>query len=257
MKLGFCTDISNLALLEQTGIDNLEMSVGAIAAWTDEQMKENVKRLADSPVTLSSCNGLISGFSLFEDTGFAKTDAYFARVLPRLAMAGVKTLVFGSGGYRRVPEGVSNDAAYARVLEFLNHLSGLIRPYDFTIAIEPLNQKECNILTTSAEAAGYVRELNLPNIRLLVDYYHFLLEHERLSAIDDYAGMLVHTHIANPVGRVTPAAGDGVDYVGWYRALKKIGYDGLVVAECGLLGDDLQAEMKAFKTAMDMAKAEA
>ncbi|MBR6748518.1 MAG: sugar phosphate isomerase/epimerase [Clostridia bacterium] len=256
MKLGFCTSIDNLELVEKAGIDYMESSVGAVAGWTDEETKENLKKLANSPVKFESCNSLIGGFSLYEDADWSKTDAYFARVLPRLAEVGMKTLVFGSGGYRRIIDGVTPEAAHERILQFLDRLSGKIKPYGITIVIEPLNTNECNILTSSKEAEGYVRELNLPNIQLLVDYYHFLLESERLTVIDDYKGILKHTHIANPVKRFTPAPFDGVDYVGWFRALKKIGYDGLIVAE-PRRPDDLFAAMQGYKAAMDMAMAEA
>lgn len=253
IKIGFCAGPDKLPMLQSAGIPYMEMSVGAVCAWTEEELGENLARIRDAGIRMETCNGLIGGFSLYEDTDFVRTNAYFDRVLPRLAAAGMKILVFGSGGYRRVPEGYDRDAARARIIAFLRLLSKRIEPYGFTVVVEPLNFNECNILNTSAEAADYVRECGRPNIRLLVDYYHFLLVGERLSAIADYRGILVHTHIAHPVGRRTPAPLDGVDYRGFFDALRAIGYDGLVVAE-PRLGDDPAREMLEFADAMARAR---
>ncbi|MGI6337541.1 MAG: sugar phosphate isomerase/epimerase family protein [Eubacteriales bacterium] len=251
MKIGFCADISKLDTLVQSGIPCMEMSVGGICAWSDEELAANVKKIHNAGITFESCNSLIGGFSLYDDPDFSKTNAYFDRTLPKLAAAGMKILVFGSGGYRRVPDGMEKAAAKLRILDFLRLLSKRIEPYSMTAVVEPLNYNECNILNTTAEAAEYVRELNLPNIRLLADYYHFLLVGEKLTALWDYRGLLKHTHIAHPVGRKTPAPYDGVDYRGWFDALKKIGYEGMVVAE-SKVGPDLLADMREYKAAMDM-----
>ena len=256
VKLGFCTAFSNLDLLEKAGIDNLETTVYEIMQWSDEQVRENMKKLGSSSVRFESCNCLIGGFSLYEDHDWSKTDAYFARVLPRLAEVGMKKLVFGSGGYRRVPEGMEMEAARGRILEFLTRLSEKMKPYGMTAVIEPLFQKGCNIINTSAEGAEYVRELGLPNIRLLIDYRHFIYEGEHLTAIENYEGILTHTHIAHPVTFATPARWDCIDYVGWFRVLDKIGYQGAVVAESSVFGD-LLTELEEFRITMEEAYAAA
>ena len=231
IQFGFCAPPERAKALAAAGIPAAEGIVGTICSWSDEERAANVAAYREAGLRFESCNCLIGGFSLYDDPDFEKTNAYFDEKLPKLADAGMKMLVFGSGGYRRVPEGVDRDFAKSRILDFLRLLSRRIEPYGMTAVIEPLNQKECNILTTSAEAAEYVRELDLPTIRLLVDFYHFLLEGERLSAIADYTGILAHCHIARPVGRRTPAPYDGVDYRGIVDALKGIGYDVMAVGK--------------------------
>ena len=249
IQFGFCAPPERAQALAAAGIAAAESTVGAITSWTDAEREANVAAFREAGVRFETCNCLIGGFSLYDDPDFAKTNAYFDEKLPKLAAAGMKILVFGSGGYRKVPEGVDRAFAKARILDFLRLLSKRIEPYGMTAVIEPLNKGECNILNTSAEAAEYVRELDLANIRLLVDYYHFLLEGERLTAIADYKGILAHTHIARPVGRGTPAPYDGVDYRGFLDALKAIGYDGLVVAE-PRVGADWEKEYREFADAM-------
>ncbi len=231
IEFGFCAEPASAGHLARAGIRAIEVRVNTICAWTDEELRRNLETIREAGLRFETCNCLIGGFSLYEDEGFEKTGAHLDRVLPRLAEAGMKLVVFGSGSYRRVPEGMEREAARERILEFLRLLSDRIGSYGLTAVVEPLNRDECNILTTTAEAAEYVRTLNRPNIRLLVDYYHFLREGERLPAIENCRGILAHAHVAHPIGRVTPEPGDGIDYRGFLDALKAIGYEGLVVAE--------------------------
>lgn len=247
MQLGYSCDISHLPELESAGIPFIELTVPAVRSWTDEEYAANKAKLESSPVRCISCNCLIGGFSLYDDEGFVKTRAYLDETLPKLAGLGIRTLVFGSGGYRRVPEGVSPDFAKERILDFLRLLSAEIAKYDMVCVIEPLNKKECNILNTAKEAAWYVRKLCLPNIRLLVDFYHFLLEDENLKDIASWRGLLYHTHIANPATRFVPTEGDGCNYPSMLKALETAGYDGLVVCECRTRGD-FAADTLSFKT---------
>jgi hypothetical protein len=40
-----------------------------------------------------------------------------------------------------------------------------------TIAVEPLNRRETNVWNATRECADYVRQVNHPHVRLLVDAY--------------------------------------------------------------------------------------
>ena len=65
-----------------------------------------------------------------------------------------------------------------------------------------------------------------PNIQLLADYYHMVEDDEPLSNIVDAGSRLKHTHLAD-LGRFAPGyAKEGeADFVGFFRALRQVGYD--------------------------------
>lgn len=239
MKIGFCAGLDRLNILERAGIDNIELSVAQVMGYTEDERERYLTQLKASPVRFESVNCLIGGFSLYDDCrdGFMKTRAWFAEIFPVLARFGVRTLVFGSGGYRKVPDGMSRDDAKVQILTFLRLLSECCMPYGFTAVVEPLPYRSCNIINSLPEGAAYVRELNLPNIRLLVDFWHFLYEGERLDIIRDYGDILAHVHIANPVHGHVPAPYDGFDVRGCVEALKAAGYTGVIVAEAKVPGD--------------------
>ena len=87
------------------------------------------------------------------------------------------------------------------------------------IALEAISRPEANFFRLSAEGLALAKELNRPNIRLLVDFYH-------LSIVGAAADYLQHTHLANPIGRAYPKARDQADYRSFIRALQNVGYRG-------------------------------
>jgi len=238
MKLGYCCDLDRLDSLERAGIGYVELMVAQVLAWTQEQRATYIDRLRTSPVRFESVNCLIGGFSLYDDcqNDFAQTKAHFGRVFPLLASVGVKILVFGSGGYRRVPDGMDREEAVAQLKAFLRVLSEACTPYGFTVALEPLPVRSCNILNTVPESATLVREVNLPNIRLLIDFNHFIYDGELLDVVPGVGDILVHTHIARPGRSLLPEPGDGHDYAAIYRALRAANYRGFVVGEAFIPG---------------------
>jgi len=100
-----------------------------------------------------------------------------------------------------------------------------------TIVIEPLNCGECNIINTVAEAMKYVAVVGHPNLRCLVDSFHFWLEDEPLENLREAVPAIAHVHVADKVGRTAPGESGQSDYRPFFRVLKDGGYDGLISVE--------------------------
>ena len=82
------------------------------------------------------------------------------------------------------------------------------------------------------EGAEIVEAVNHPNIRLLCDIYHMLMENEPASEIIKYGKYIKHCHIAEKVSRTAPGT-NGEDFIPYFRALKRIKYKGCVSIESG------------------------
>ena len=59
--------------------------------------------------------------------------------------------------------------------------------------MEPLNSSETDSLTT--ETFEFVKNLDLPEIRMIVDFSHFHKEKEEVSVFKNHKGYLSHIHI--------------------------------------------------------------
>lgn len=230
MKLSFCCGVEELSLLHRYGVRAVELSAAAIVGLSDEAFEALRKEVADLKMNVVSVNCLIGGITpLREAPDFSEAEGYLDRLFPRLQALSVPTAVFGSGGFRHAPE---DRATYLPLLDrFLKLLADKAQAHGVTIALEPLNQKECNILNTTYEGFETVKRLDHPALRLLCDLYHFDLEHESLAVLADYEGYLRHVHIALPVSRFYPTAEDGYDYRPFLDALRNAGYEGYVSVE--------------------------
>ena len=125
---------------------------------------------------------------------------------------GIKTLVFGSGGAHNVPDGFDRNRTYTQIVDFLKMIAPIAQVNSITIVIEPLNKKECNIINSVAEAMTYVKEFDHPNIRCLVDSYHFWLENESLADLEKAMPSIAHVHVADSDGRTAPGQSGTSDY---------------------------------------------
>ncbi len=148
----------------------------------------------------------------------------------RARRAGIETIVFSSGGARAIPDGFDRQRAWGQLIDFGRMLGPVAERHGVTIAVESLNKGETNVLNATADCARYVREADHPSVRLLVDGYHWALEHESVADIVAAGPLLCHAHIATYQTRRAPGA-EPCDFGPFFQALKDGGYDGRISIE--------------------------
>jgi sugar phosphate isomerase/epimerase len=126
-------------------------------------------------------------------------------------------------------------------VDFCRRLAPLARSRGITIAIEPLRHQETNIINTAREGLALVKAVDQPEIQLLVDYYHLAEEGESADILLEAGKAIVHTHIANPKGRVYPLDPAESNYAPFFENLCKIGYSGRLSIEASTPDFDAQA----------------
>ena len=216
----------------QAGYDYIECSAGMLLRLTEDELQCLAALAGQGDLHLESCNVFVPGDMPLVGPQRVDVRDHVREVCRRMQLVGAKVIVFGSGGARRVPDGVDAQTAQAHIEEFLRVAAEIAAAYDVTIAIEPLNQRECNVLTGLAEAAGYVQRLNLPNVRLLADAYHMEAEGETPAMLTGYADVLAHVHVAEPQARTYPGSREGAYLQEMGRMLRQLGYTGRVSIEC-------------------------
>lgn len=247
MKIGCCVSLwEELALqLPAAGADYAEGGFSSLRDKTLAQVKSRAGQLAGAGLDTPVMNLLFPGdFQLAgPQAEFSTVDRYLEENLPKAAAFGVKTLVFGSGGARRVPEGFPQEEAFAQLVELCrDHIAPAVETQGMVCCLEPLQRGECNILTSSQEAFQLVQAVGRPGVQLLVDLFHFDLEQEPLSVISRYQGHLGHCHIASARNhRLLPQPWDGEDYLPFFQALQSIGYTGRLSLEGDTRGGLWQA----------------
>jgi sugar phosphate isomerase/epimerase len=234
-NIGVSTGLANNAILFSAGYSFVEENVkNFLAPLEDETVfQAKLALLKESKLPVEACNSFLPGNLKCVGTAPLHDDILkFAETAFRRAqLAGVKTIVFGSGGARSIPEGFSKEEAKNQFIALCKKLAPVAKKYNVVISLEPLNTKECNFINSVAEGGEIVKAVNHKNFRLLADFYHMLREKETPENLKTYGKLLYHTHIAENIGR-TPPGVNKEDFTPYFKALKDSGYKGRMAIEC-------------------------
>lgn len=224
---------ATLKTLSDAGCDFFEFGVGMLCPESPQSLFEEFKDLlADYSLRAECFNSFIPADLKVTgpDVDKARLNNYLAVATERAAELDGEIIVFGSGGARQVPEGFPRTRAHDQILEFLAAAANYAREHGVVIAIEPLNRSETNMINSIAEAVQFADELMQPEIQVLVDFYHQMLEDEAFDEIVRAGKRIVHVHVAD-TDRLYPGSGK-YDYQRFARSLADAGYNKRISVEC-------------------------
>ena len=222
-----------LKILADAGCDYFEFGVGMLCPESPSTLFDEFKALLSDDSLKAKCfNSFIPADLKITGPTVEKTrmDDYLAQATERAAAIDGEIIVFGSGGARRIPDDFSPNRAHDQILAFLSLAAQHARKHGITIAIEPLNQSETNAINTISEAVEYADEVNQPEIQVLVDFYHQMVESESFDAIVNAGSRIAHVHVAD-TNRLYPGSGQ-YDYPKFAESLQSAGYRGRISVEC-------------------------
>jgi D-psicose/D-tagatose/L-ribulose 3-epimerase len=136
---------------------------------------------------------------------------------------------------------------WRRGQETLSELADYAQQKSVTLVLEYLNRFECYFLTSAADTARFVAEVNHPHLKMMYDTFHANIEEKNLAAaIRSCIQHTVHVHISEN-DRSTPGEGH-VDWNTTFATLKEVGYDGWFMVEAfGLALPALAAATKIWR----------
>lgn len=233
-KLGIVASLEQDSLVYASGFRMLGESVGRMLSpsLSEEQFQLNLERIKRAKCKVFLCNVFfpasikIAGPDVNESRllGFADT------VFSRAKRAGVRFIVLGSGGARRIPDGYNLEKAQADFAVLFRNVANVAGKYGIMIALENLQSTETNFVNTLRSATEVVRKVNHPNFKLNADIFHMMREGESPQSIVDAADVLVYCEIAEKQNRSFPRE-NGEDFKPYLRALRKADYKGYIFIE--------------------------
>ncbi len=233
-KFGIVTSVDHSAAVKAAGWDFVEELVQQyLQADVPDAQWTGPTRLAHAVLPVPASNALLPPDLKVcgPEADPAKLRAYMTKILQRAEQIGMKTIVFGSGVARTVPDGFDRDRARRQILDFVKVAADIAAGHGVVLVAEHLNRGECNIINSVSEALGYVKELNHPNFQCLVDSYHFWLEDEPLESLRAAMPWIRHVHLADTEGRVPSGESGRHNYPAFFGILKEAGYDRLIAVE--------------------------
>lgn len=244
-EIGIVQDFEKDSLLHAIGYGYLVESVAKCFSprkISEQQFLDNLQKFKKLKISLYAVNIFIPGELKLvgPEVDEAAVLSYVDGVFVRCKQAGVKRIIWGSGGARRVPDGFDRAKAKEQFISIARKVAGAATKYGIDLALENLNHTETNFINTAEEALDIVKKVDHPNFRLCIDIYHMLKEGEPASVIEKSKAYLVHCEVAEKENR-TPPGVKGDDFREYITALKKIRYTGKIIVECRFENVDKQA----------------
>jgi len=138
--------------------------------------------------------------------------------------------MYSAVGKRRQISASQKQREWERAVEGLSAAGKIAADYGVTLAIEPLNRFETDLINTAAQVKQLIRDIDLPSVRIHLDTFHMHIEEKNMYDAIVLAGDDLVYVDASESDRGTP----GMGQVHWQevrRALRDIGYQGDVVIE--------------------------
>jgi sugar phosphate isomerase/epimerase len=179
---------------------------------------------------------------------------YFKRQIDCVKIVGDDYLIVvpsAVGKFRSMGDNTSEDWKWA--VESVCSLTETAANNRVTLVIEPLNRYESCVVNTAEDVSRFVKEVNHPNVRALLDTYHMNIEESDIEkaflAVQD---CLEVVHFADSNRR---AIGRGhIDFRPVVSGMKTIGFDKTIVLECTAPGPDPFKADKGTTTPQTMAE---
>lgn len=244
--------IPYIGKVKSLGFDDLEINAGAIVDMAAAERKTLADAARDAGITLSYCIGLPGEYDLSSESASVRKNGieFVGKILDGMHEMGGKTLggiIYATWPMKNVPTYEEKLNMRARSMDSLREILKKAEQYDINYCLEIVNRFEQCILNTAAEGVQYVKELESPNVKLLLDTFHMNIEEDSIGdAIKSAKGVLGHFHIGE-CNRKTPGTGR-MPWGEIFGALNEIEYDGMIVMEPFIkVGGQVGKDIKVFR----------
>jgi len=123
------------------------------------------------------------------------------------------------------------------------------------ITFEPQNRFVINNLNTTQQAIAWIRELNIPNLYMMMDLFHMNIEDKSIvTSIIEAKNYNIHLHFTDN-NRGVPGTGH-IDFVEIIRVLKALNYNRYISIEIDQIPDSYHAAKESFEYLNNIIKGE-
>ena len=220
---------------KRLGFDVLEVACGAFHLEDDRFFRE-LRAAADA-------NGMIltGGYGPRPEHNLASRDEaavekafdFYADIFRKMEIAGIDRIGGALYSYWPVDFSAPMDKPgdTARSIARMQRLADMAADHGIMLCMESLNRSEGYMINEAYEAIDYVKAVDRPNVKVMLDTFHMNIEEDSLTdAIRQAGPLLGHFHVGE-ANRRCPRPGGRFDWAEIGQALKQINYGGYVVME--------------------------
>jgi len=230
------------------GFDILEIAASPLPYYSDEQLAELKACAADNGIILTVGHGpsASQNLSSADPDVRANAKAFFTDLLKRMYKMDVHLI--GGALYSYWPvdytKPIDKKGDWERSVESVREIAKVAEDCGVYYCLEVLNRFENYLINTAEEGVSFVKQVDHPNVKLMLDTFHMNIEEDSIGGAIRTAGpYLGHLHTGE-CNRKVPGKGR-IPWGEIREALRDIGYKGGVVMEPfvrmrGTVGSDIK-----------------
>jgi sugar phosphate isomerase/epimerase len=236
MTFGCCTETKNYPAALGLHYDFIEFSAFEIKAMDEECFRQLCRQVASATMPCLRFNDYCKADTplVGPDVNFCVLEEYAGAVCARGGELGIKSVGIGAPAARMLPADYPRNKADEQMMKFLSMLSEKARHFGISVLMESVHDKTCNYINTVDEAMKIVKAVNLPNLKVVLDFYHMREMNEPYNRICDFREWVEHTHVSgkNSDGTRTYLSNvDTDDCMEIAKNMRACGYDGSISIE--------------------------
>lgn len=240
------------------GLDVLEISPGSLLDMNCEQLTEIRRMSEDLGVELSTNLGPPKQYDLSSSDAAVRAAGldFQTRILDVMEQIGSRKLcgaLHSCWPYDFID--LDKKARLDRGIESISKLARRAEDKGIDLCIEILNRFEDLALNTAQEGVDFVKSVDSPNAKILLDTFHMNIEeNDIIEAIHIGGPYLGHVHVGERNRRLPCAKSGSLDWAAIGRALNEENYKDYVVAEPFVtVGGQIAKDIKVWRDLSDNA----
>ena len=234
------------------GLDVLEVSAGELLNLSKTQLQELNALSKDLNILISSNIGPAKKYDVASSDPETRKRGikYLCDIMDSMSVLGSEKLVgvlYSFWPYDYID--LDKEGNWDRGVESCKIMGRHAEALGIDMCLEVVNRFESMILNTAEEAVRYVKEVDNPNVKILLDTFHMNIEEDYIPDAIRHAGKLLgHVHVGES-NRKLPFDGPGsLDWRAIGTALNDIGYDQYVIAEPFVtIGGQIAKDIKVWR----------
>jgi D-psicose/D-tagatose/L-ribulose 3-epimerase len=224
-----------IAKVKNLGFNQLEIQSAAVLKLSQNK-RDALKKEADAHnIILSYGIGLTADYDVSSlDNAIRKNGIIFMKDMIKAVSSIEGSMISGtvhSYWPAVFPEGLTDKRpVWDASIKSMRELVKTAEDYNVILNVEVINRFEQFLLNTSEEAVQYVKEINHPNCRILLDTFHMNIEEDSIEHAIIKAGSYLSALHLGETNRKPPGCGR-IPWKEIKNALDKIEFDGPLIME--------------------------
>lgn len=230
------------------GFDILEIAATPLPNYSTKEINELKTCASNNGIILTAGHGpsAAQNLSSADPTIRANAKTFFTNLLRCLYKLDIHLI--GGAIYSYWPvdysQPIDKKGDWERSVESIREIAKVAEDCGVILCLEVLNRFENYLLNTAEEGVDFVKQVDHPNVKVMLDTFHMNIEEDSMGGAIRTAGeYLGHLHIGE-CNRKVPGKGR-IPWREIREALHDIGYDGSIVMEPfvkmgGTVGSDIK-----------------